>query len=161
MTEIVVRVAGPSPEEDTEDALRSLLLWVRQDENVPAGVRGRIAAGEEPPAGSMGAVLDLVEFAVGSGISAAALVVSVLQWRDGRRRAPAVILRRGEVEVLLPEGLANDTAALTRIVAVLDGEDPPAPAAARDTADGPPLVEPPAQPAGTPAQDGAVDGRTP
>ncbi len=120
MTEIVVRIKGATSDDDTEDELRSLLRWVREDECVGDDLRGRLASSGSPVAGSMGAGFDILQFAVGSGLSLSALVVSVLQWRDGRRRAPEVTLRRGDVEIRLPADLARDEAALARFVAVLD-----------------------------------------
>lgn len=108
----------------TEDDLRSLLRWLRADDT--AGVRVRPAA--PPPPGGMGTGFDVLQFAVSGGLSAASLVVSVLQWQVSLRRAPAVTLRRGDVEVLLTARAARDERTVRRLVALLDGDTaPPAP----------------------------------
>ncbi|MFE7647811.1 effector-associated constant component EACC1 [Streptomyces phaeoluteigriseus] len=108
----------------TEDDLRSLLRWLRADET--AGVRAGLAAAPPPPAGGMGPGFDMLQFAVSGGLSAAALVVSVLQWQTSLRRAPAVTLRRGDVEVQLTAQAARDEETVRRFVALLDGDTAPA-----------------------------------
>ncbi|MEU1041674.1 hypothetical protein ACFYP4_31655 [Streptomyces sp. NPDC005551] len=104
----------------SEDELRSLLRWLHADETLD--VRARIG-GEPAAAQHMGSGFDLLQLALGSGLSTASLVVSVLQWQSSRRRAPAVTLRRGEVEVLLTAEAARDEETLRRIVGLLDGEE--------------------------------------
>ncbi|MEU3716088.1 protein kinase domain-containing protein [Streptomyces californicus] len=47
---------------------------------------------------------------------------AVLEWRAGRRRAPALVVRRGRVDVRIPADGAVDAEELRRIVAAL-GED--------------------------------------
>lgn len=147
MSEITVRVEGPVPYDDAEEALRSLLHWVRADENVPADVRGHLVPTGSRVDGAMGATLDVLQFAVGSGLSVAAVVVSVLQWRDGLRRAPRVILRRGDTEIALPADVAGDEAALARYVAALEGRPP--------TAEAVPIAAP-AAPAAAPCRHADV-----
>ncbi|CAM5237000.1 effector-associated constant component EACC1 [Streptomyces aurantiogriseus] len=108
----------------TEDDLRSLLLWLREDETVDLLVHpGSLGP---PPPGGMGTGFDLLQFAVSGGLSAASLVVSVLQWQTSRRRAPAVTLRRGDVEVLLTAQAARDEETVRRLVTLLDGDGTPA-----------------------------------
>ncbi|MFF9062235.1 hypothetical protein ACIRPQ_18510 [Streptomyces sp. NPDC101213] len=107
----------------TEDDLRSLLRWLRADDTT--GVRARPVAAPPPP-GGMGTGFDVLQFAVSGGLSAASLVLSVLQWQASLRRAPAVTLRRGDVEVLLTARAARDEEAVRRLVALLDGDTAPA-----------------------------------
>ncbi|MFD7134819.1 hypothetical protein [Streptomyces sp. NPDC059894] len=108
----------------TEDDLRSLLRWLREDESVDLPVR---PGGAAPlPPGGMGAGFDVLQFAVSGSLSAASLVVSVLQWQTSRRRAPAVTLRRGDVEVLLTARAARDEETVRRLVVLLDGDTAPA-----------------------------------
>ncbi|MEU8653319.1 hypothetical protein [Streptomyces sp. NPDC048737] len=107
----------------TEDDLRSLLRWLRADDT--AGVRARLATAPPPP-GGMGTGFDVLQFAVSGGLSAASLVVSVLQWQASLHRAPAVTLRRGDVEVLLTARAVRDERTVRRLVALLDGDTAPA-----------------------------------
>ncbi|MFF8969426.1 hypothetical protein [Streptomyces sp. NPDC014995] len=108
----------------TEDDLRSLLHWLREDDGVDLPVRPGSAG--PPPPGGMGTGFDVLQFAVSGGLSAASLVVSVLQWQTSRRRAPAVTLRRGDVEVLLTARAARDEETVRRLVTLLDGDTRPA-----------------------------------
>ncbi|MFJ3494594.1 hypothetical protein ACIPPJ_13435 [Streptomyces sp. NPDC086091] len=110
----------------TEDDLRSLLRWLREDTTVPARAH---VGGAPPPPGSMGTGFDVLQFAVSGGLAAGALLVSVLQWQTSRRRAPAVTLRRGGIEVLLTADAARDEESVRRLVALLDETAAPAPAA--------------------------------
>ncbi|MET9106879.1 effector-associated constant component EACC1 [Streptomyces zhihengii] len=117
MDEIAVRLGDDG---DAEEALRSLTRWVHEDESLGGRVRGRILADAAPEPGSMGTGFDLVQFAVGSGMSAAAVVVSVLQWRSSLRKPPGLTLTRNGVEVQVSAELAADDEVLRRLVAALD-----------------------------------------
>lgn len=125
MTDRGVGISAALDSTGTEDDLRSLLRWLREDEAL--GVRVHVG-GAPPPPGVMGAGFDVLQFAVSSGLATAALVVSVLQWQTSRRRAPAVTLRRGEVEVLLTAHAARDEQTMRRLVTLLDGAAEPDPA---------------------------------
>ncbi|MEK8173249.1 hypothetical protein NKH77_43100 [Streptomyces sp. M19] len=70
----------------------------------------------------MGTGFDILQLALGSGLSTGALVVSVLQWRDARRTRPALTLRRGAVEVIIPADEPVDGETVRRAIAMLDGE---------------------------------------
>lgn len=128
---------GPGPGEDHEDDLRSLLRWVRADEGVEGvaaagGLDGGRIVGAPPGPGEMGLGFDVLQFAVGSGISLGALAVSVAQWLDARAersRRRVVVLRRGGTEIELPAGADADPAALARLLAPLLALAPPAPPA--------------------------------
>ncbi|MEU7577752.1 hypothetical protein AB0B50_09155 [Streptomyces sp. NPDC041068] len=121
MTDVCVRLAADGPGEDTEDALRSLLRWLHEDETLTGSVRGEVAASAAPVAGHMGAGgFDILQLALGSGLSTASLVVSLLQWQLARRRAPSLVLSRGELRVeVTPDG-AHDAETLRRVVELLD-----------------------------------------
>jgi len=126
MTDFVAGFAGvpqTGGAVDTEDELRSLLRWLREDETLD--VHGRIGADSAPAAGHMGVGFDLLQLTVGSGLSAASLVVSVLQWQAARRQAPAVTLRRGDVEVVLTARAARDEETLRGIIGLLDAQPGP------------------------------------
>ncbi|MFI9253032.1 hypothetical protein [Streptomyces sp. NPDC053069] len=127
MTDFVVAIPAPpgapgAGHSGAEDDLRSLLRWLRSDEAL--AVRGRAGSSARPAPGGMGAGFDILQLALGTGLSAGSLVVSVLQWQAARRHAPAVTLRRGEVEVVLAPRAARDEETLRRIVELLDGISP-------------------------------------
>ncbi|GGU69417.1 hypothetical protein GCM10010211_38680 [Streptomyces albospinus] len=124
MTDLVVR-AVPAPGGDAEDELRSLLEWLHEDEGLHRQVRGRLAASRGPQPGEMGLGFDLLQLAVGTAVSGGSLAVSVLQWRDARRRTPELTLRVGEIEVRIPPGAARDPETLDRIAALLDRPQEP------------------------------------
>lgn len=115
MTDLIAEIKTA---DGTEDELRSLLRWLHEDEDLE--VHGRVGGGLLPP-GAMGAGFDLLQLAVGGGLSTASLVFSVLQWQTSRRHAPTVTLRRGEVEVVLTPQTARDVEAVRTLAGLLDG----------------------------------------
>lgn len=112
--------SGQGPEAE----LRSLLVWLKEDESLRRDVRGTIRSGEPAqaedgtPMGSPG--FDLLQLAVGGGLSAGSLVFAVLQWQASRRRPPSLTVRRGPYEVTLTGDEAGDPEGLQRIVAALE-----------------------------------------
>jgi hypothetical protein len=114
MTDLVAEITAA---DGAEDHLRSLQSWLHEDENLD--VRGR-AGGAPPVPGAMGTGFDVLQLAIGSGLSTLSLVVSVLQWQTSRQHAPAVTLRRGEVEVVLTAEAARDEATLRAVAGLLD-----------------------------------------
>ncbi|MFB6812353.1 hypothetical protein [Streptomyces sp. NPDC056387] len=121
MTEFELRVAD---DREPEAELRSLLAWLSADETVGAGMRGRIGGDGPPEKDHMsGGGFDVLQLAVGSGLSTASLVFAVLQWRLARLRPPGLTVRRGPYEVRIEGPQADDPEVLLRIVAALDGED--------------------------------------
>lgn len=129
MSELTVRVGDVDHPADTEDELRSLLRWLHQDESLERRVRGRVAGEGTPLPGRMGTGFDILQLALGTGLSAGALAVSLLQWRDARRTRPVLTLRRGRVEVVVPADATADAETVRRIVALLDGAADGTPAA--------------------------------
>ncbi|MEK8142421.1 hypothetical protein NKH18_07940 [Streptomyces sp. M10(2022)] len=121
--EYEVRLAQDVGEGGTEDHLRALLGWVREDEALARDARGSLTSSFRPSPGQMGNGLDLLALAIGTTVSTASLVFSVLQWQAARRPAPTVILRRGGVEVRLLADQAHDQEALRRIAGILDQQD--------------------------------------
>ncbi|WP_030192767.1 hypothetical protein [Streptomyces sp. NRRL S-87] len=121
MPDISVGVAETG---DDEAALRALSSWLREDEALGGAVRGRTAARARREPGAMGGgTLDVLEFAVSSGLGLGGLVLSVLQWRAALRRPAATVLRRGAVEVRLEGRLAADQETVRNILEQLrDGQ---------------------------------------
>lgn len=120
MTELVVEVPESAPGNGSEEELRSLAGWLREDESLAGDLRGRIKAAGPAVSGQMGTGFDVLALALGSSLSTGALVVSVLQWQLSRRRAPALVLSRGDVRVELSPEAAGDEATLRRVMAVLE-----------------------------------------
>ncbi|GAA3138825.1 hypothetical protein ACFQ0X_35920 [Streptomyces rectiviolaceus] len=118
MTDLMVAVSGD--EADTEEELRSLARWLHEDESLAGQLRGRVGAATPAPADHMGTGFDVLQLALGSTLSTAALVVSVLQWQLSRRRAPALVLSRGDVRVELTQEAARDEQTLRRVMEVLE-----------------------------------------
>ncbi|MBQ0879153.1 MULTISPECIES: effector-associated constant component EACC1 [Streptomyces] len=131
MTDYRVEISGPLDGTDAEDHLRSLLSWLRED-GTPT-LRARAGSSAPLAPGSMGTGLDILQLAIGSGLSAGSLVFSVLQWQASRRRAPAVTLRRGDVEVVLTAEAAADEETVRGIIDLLDRQVPPAPARSEES----------------------------
>ncbi|MCZ0996207.1 caspase family protein [Streptomyces noursei] len=86
MTDLDVR-AATEPGGDPEEELRSLMRWLHEDEGLHRQVRGTLTASRGPRPGEMGLGFDLLQLALGTAVSGGSLAVSVLQWRDARRRA--------------------------------------------------------------------------
>ncbi|MDT0342432.1 effector-associated constant component EACC1 [Streptomyces litchfieldiae] len=126
MREIRIHVVAGGHPDGAEEDLRSLRNWLAADESLRREVRASLTASGPAPAGAMGIGFDILQLAIGSGLSAGALAVSVLQWRDSRRNRPGLVLRRGAIEVEIPaDGVHPDT--LERVIALLD-QDPDGPA---------------------------------
>ncbi|MET9960179.1 hypothetical protein ABZ128_14215 [Streptomyces sp. NPDC006326] len=134
MPEYALRVDPVRPGDGPEAELRSLLRWLKEDEALGRDVRAVIgsdgppppsAPDPAPPATPMGSPgFDVLQLAVGSGLSAASLVFSVLQWQASRRRAPALTVTRAGYEVRLTGDAAEDPEVLRRIVAALEPQQP-------------------------------------
>ncbi|MFI1101511.1 hypothetical protein [Streptomyces melanogenes] len=96
MTQIEVRVTGGA---DPEEELRSLLRWLKADDDIGRGVHGVLASSEPARPDHLGVLLDLISLSVSGGLSAAQLSLAIDQWRAGRRGARRVTLRRGGLEI--------------------------------------------------------------
>ncbi|MEV7195679.1 hypothetical protein AB0N81_28330 [Streptomyces sp. NPDC093510] len=121
MTELLVEVPEAGAGSGPEDELRSLAGWLREDESLAGHLRSRITAAAPAPSGHMGTGFDVLELALTSSLSTAALVISVLQWQLSRRSAPALVLSRGDLRVELTPEAAGDEETLRRVMAALEG----------------------------------------
>ncbi|MEU0528320.1 effector-associated constant component EACC1 [Streptomyces niveus] len=117
---MVLEVLESGPGAGSEDELRSLADWLREDESLAGHLRSRITASAPAPSGHMGTGFDVLQLALGSSLSTAALVISVLQWQLSRRRASVLVLSRGDVRVELTAEAARDEETLRRVMAVLE-----------------------------------------
>ncbi|MFG2729652.1 hypothetical protein [Streptomyces canus] len=116
MPQIDVRVAGAA---DSEEELRSLLRWLKADEEVGPALHGELRSSEAADREHMGTLLDLASLVVSAGLAAAQLALAIEQWRAARRTPPRVTLRRGQVEIEVT-GAGEQT--VLAIAAMLDGE---------------------------------------
>ncbi|MYZ36197.1 MULTISPECIES: hypothetical protein [unclassified Streptomyces] len=125
-------VSTPDDTPDDVDHLRSLYAWLTVEESLRGAVTSR---GAVPEPGSMGAALDVLTVAIGSGGVAAVLARSVTTWLIQRRADVTVTVTaedgtRVEVDVRRardPEALIRQVAALAeRPGGVAEGADPPA-----------------------------------
>ena len=120
---IEVALGGDDTPDVWEDELRSLLRWLRDDDGLARQLEGHMRAGKAPEPGHMGTGFDVLQLALGSGLSAGSLAVSVLQWRDALRGSrPTITLRRGDITVEIPAQGDVDTDLLARVIRLLDGE---------------------------------------
>ncbi|MDG9694617.1 hypothetical protein ACH4NS_25425 [Streptomyces mutabilis] len=116
MSQIDVRVAGAA---DPEEELRSLLRWLRADEQTGRALHGELRSLGPTDPEHMGTLLDVITLVVTGGLSAAQLVVSIDQWRAARRSRPRVVLRRGTVEI---EVTGAEEATVRAVARLLDEE---------------------------------------
>ncbi|MEU2395113.1 hypothetical protein [Streptomyces sp. NPDC007369] len=145
MREYELRVDPHGAGEGPESELRSLLRWLNADETLGRAVRARIGSDASPaapaddplpPGTSMGGSgFDLLQLAVGTGLSTGSLVFAVLQWQVSRRKSPALTVSRDGYEVRLTGDAADDPEALRRIVEALDAAAPAVPAAPPEDGD--------------------------
>ncbi|WP_020117476.1 effector-associated constant component EACC1 [Streptomyces canus] len=116
MPQIDVRVAGTA---DAERELRSLLHWLKADEETGRALHGELRSSGPADPEHMGTLLDLITLVVSGGLSAAQLTLCIDQWRTARRTPPRVILRSGTVEV---EVIGAEEGTVRAIAALLNGE---------------------------------------
>jgi hypothetical protein len=88
-----VRVSDGSVDES-----RSLFTWLRDEPLVRRHGAPTVADGDSSP-GSMGGAVDVLGLVLGSGLSTAQLVLSVIMWRAARGRPVRVIIERDGREV--------------------------------------------------------------
>ncbi|MCT9092097.1 hypothetical protein N4G70_24940 [Streptomyces sp. ASQP_92] len=114
---IEIRVHGVA---DTEAELRSLLRWLKADDEIGPRVHGMLGSSAPADPEHMGALLDVISLTVGNGLAAAQFALSIHQWRAARRAPTGVVLRRGGVEI---EVHGADPAVLRGVTALLAEEE--------------------------------------
>ncbi|MFE2871785.1 hypothetical protein [Embleya sp. NPDC059259] len=119
---VQVRVVG-----DEGCEVASLQRWLAMDPEVRGGIATSYA--EDGTVGAMGTTLDVVDIVLSNGIGLGGLMVAIA----GRRRTgapmagpggPDIVIRRGEVEVVLPGATEAD---LARAVRALEEPEPGTP----------------------------------
>ncbi|MEU6091188.1 hypothetical protein ABZ865_31345 [Streptomyces sp. NPDC047085] len=107
---------------EQESELRSLLRWLKADEDVGRHIHGTLAGSEPARPDHLGTLLDLISLAVGTGLSGAQLTFAIDQWRTHRRSAARVVLRRGDLVV---EVDGSDPETVRRVAELLESEERP------------------------------------
>ena len=83
--------------EDEEGELRSLLAWLRDDEDLDAvEISSRLRS---PHPGEMGAVIDVVEVVLQLDGVAVAAITAIVTWLSTRRKSIKIRIRSGEREL--------------------------------------------------------------
>jgi hypothetical protein len=88
--------------EDEHELASSLSAWLMADDDVRryGGLRRRAVTTTPGPRDTryMG-TLEIIEFVVGAGLSAAGLVVEIINWRREREDRPVIVLQIGDKEI--------------------------------------------------------------
>jgi hypothetical protein len=84
--------------DDAVDESRSLLSWLRDEPAIRRHGVPTLPAGDGEP-GHMGAGQEVLTLVLGTGLSAAQLVVSIIMWRASRGRPVRVIIEHDDREV--------------------------------------------------------------
>ncbi|MEU5957982.1 hypothetical protein [Streptomyces sp. NPDC047525] len=106
---------------DVEEELRSLLRWLRADEETGPHTHGELASSRAPDPEHMGVPLDLISLTVSVALGAGQLAVGIAQWRGARPGAPKVTLHRGDVRVDVHDADPDTVRRLTELLA--EGRD--------------------------------------
>jgi Effector Associated Constant Component 1 len=110
---VYLRVDGESP-----DSVRSLRAWLEADRAVRehGDLRWPYAGTHE----HQGVLIDVLQLAVGGGLSAVQLVVAIAQWRDSRHPKPVVTITRELADGTSIRIETSDPAVLERVVRELE-----------------------------------------
>jgi hypothetical protein len=82
---VLLRVGGGS-----SDDVESLHRWLRREHAVAAHGKLSWARGDDPT--QMGILVDVLTLILGSGLSAAQLAVTLMEWRRSRPGNPAITI---------------------------------------------------------------------
>jgi hypothetical protein len=110
---VYLRVDGESP-----DSVRSLRSWLQADRTVREHGDLRWADAGAPD--HQGVLIDVLELAVGGGLSALQLALAVAQWRDSRHPKPVVTITRELADGTSIRIETSDPAVLERAVRPFD-----------------------------------------
>ncbi len=116
--QVRVRVADGSVDES-----RSLGNWLRDEPEVRRHGEPTTPA-DDDTGGRMGTAMDVLTLVLGSGLSAAQLVTSIIMWRASHGRQIRVIIERDDREVPID---TDDPAEAAAIAARITGDSPDSP----------------------------------
>jgi membrane-associated two-gene conflict system component 1 (EACC1) len=104
---------------DSEADAESLFRWLRDEPGARAD--GRLARAENDDPEELGPLIDVLTLVIGSGFSAAQLVLAVKQWRESRPRPPELVVTHvhpdgstTRIEASTPEALETALRELER-----------------------------------------------
>jgi hypothetical protein len=103
---------------DGPDPVRSLRTWLQDDRTVREHGELQWAEAESP--GHQGVLIDVIQLAVGSGLSVLQLALAVAQWRDSRHPHPVVTITRKLDDGRSIRIETSDPAVLERVVRELE-----------------------------------------
>jgi Effector Associated Constant Component 1 len=92
------------------DTSRSLRTWLRDEPWVRGFGQPRIA--DDTGAGEMGTGLEVLSLVLGSGLSAAQLILSIIMWRSTQNRPIRVIIERDDRQLAVDTNDPQDAPAL-------------------------------------------------
>jgi hypothetical protein len=110
---VYLRVDGDGP-----DSVRSLRSWLQADRTVRE--HGDLRWADAGSAEHQGVLIDVLELAIGSGLSAVQLALAVAQWRDSRHPKPIVTITREAADGTSIRIETSDPAVLERMVRPFD-----------------------------------------
>jgi hypothetical protein len=104
---------------DSEADAESLFRWLRDEPGARSD--GRLARAESGDPEEMGTLIDVLTLVIGTGFSAAQLVLAVKQWRESRPRPPELVVTHvhpdggtTRIEASTPEALETALRELER-----------------------------------------------
>jgi hypothetical protein len=103
---------------DGPDPVRSLRTWLQDDRTVRE--HGELQWAEAESSGHQGVLIDVIQLAVGSGLSVLQLALAVAQWRDSRHPHPVVTITRKLDDGRSIRIETSDPAVLERVVRELE-----------------------------------------
>lgn len=101
------------------DELRSLRGWLAGEPAVRSHGQLRVVPSVQP--GQLGAV-EIIALVVGSGLTLAQLVLSIVQWRETRPDRPAVTVTRTGPDGSLTRIESSDPEAVAAVVRALEAQ---------------------------------------
>jgi hypothetical protein len=111
--QVYLRVDGAGP-----DPVRSLRAWLQDDRAVRE--HGELQWADAGSPEHQGVLIDVLQLAVGSGLSVLQLALAVAQWRDSRHPRPVVTITRKLDDGRSIRIETSDPAILERVVRELE-----------------------------------------
>ncbi|MFD8569586.1 hypothetical protein [Streptomyces sp. NPDC059639] len=108
--------------EPSNDELRSLLTWLRQDPDIRR--TATLEMREQPPReGEMGAVADVLQLITENGWNAANFTLALAAWKQTRPRASRVTVRHNDLIDALTDCSDEQIERITRLLREDRGDD--------------------------------------